>query len=40
MTERNAVNLRKWGEEYRQYMKEVPAINLEKGLAQLREGIK
>ena len=25
-------NLRKWGEEYRQYMKEVPAINFVKGL--------
>jgi protein-S-isoprenylcysteine O-methyltransferase Ste14 len=25
-------NLRKWGEEYRQYMKEVPAINFVRGL--------
>ena len=30
-------NLRKWGEEYRQYMKEVPAINFVKGLKRLRE---
>jgi protein-S-isoprenylcysteine O-methyltransferase Ste14 len=30
-------NLRKWGEEYRQYMEEVPAINLVKGLRRLRE---
>ena len=30
-------NLRKWGEEYRQYMKEVPAINFVKGLKKLRE---
>jgi len=32
-------NLRKWGEEYRQYMKEVPAINFVKGLKRLKEGI-
>jgi len=30
-------NLRKWGEEYRQYMKEVPAINFVKGLKKLKE---
>ena len=30
-------NLRKWGEEYRQYMEEVPAINFVKGLKRLRE---
>ena len=29
-------NLRKWGEEYRRYMKEVPAVNFVKGLAQRR----
>lgn len=28
----DSFNLRKWGEEYRQYMEEVPAINLVKGL--------
>ena len=28
----DSFNLRKWGEEYRQYMKEVPAINFVKGL--------
>jgi len=30
-------NLRKWGDEYRQYMKEVPAINFVKGLKKLKE---
>jgi len=30
-------NLRKWGEEYRQYVKEVPAINFVKGLRKLKE---
>jgi len=30
-------NLRKWGEEYRQYMKEVSAINFVKGLKRLGE---
>jgi hypothetical protein len=29
-------NLRKWGEEYRRYMEEVPAINFVKGLRRLR----
>jgi protein-S-isoprenylcysteine O-methyltransferase Ste14 len=28
----DSFNLRKWGEQYRQYMKEVPAINFVKGL--------
>jgi len=28
----DSFNLRKWGQEYRQYMKEVPAINFVKGL--------
>jgi len=28
----DSFNLRKWGEEYRQYMEEVPAINFLKGL--------
>jgi protein-S-isoprenylcysteine O-methyltransferase Ste14 len=32
-------NQRKWGEEYRQYMKEVPAINFVRGLKRLKEGI-
>ena len=30
-------NLRKWGEEYRQYMKQVPAINFVKGLKNLKK---
>ena len=25
-------NIRKWGDEYRQYMREVPALNFVKGL--------
>jgi len=29
-------NLRKWGEEYRQYMEEVPAINFVEGLKKLK----
>ncbi len=29
-------NLRKWGEEYRQYMKDVPAINFVEGLRRLK----
>jgi len=29
-------NLRKWGEEYRRYMEEVPAINFVKGLKKLK----
>jgi len=33
----DSFNLRKWGEEYRQYMKEVPAINFVKGLKKLKE---
>ena len=33
----DSFNLRKWGEEYRQYMEEVPAINFVKGLRRLRE---
>jgi protein-S-isoprenylcysteine O-methyltransferase Ste14 len=33
----DSFNLKKWGEEYRQYMEEVPAINLAKGLRRLRE---
>jgi len=32
-------NLRKWGEEYRRYVEEVPAINFVKGLKKLREEI-
>jgi protein-S-isoprenylcysteine O-methyltransferase Ste14 len=32
----DSFNLRKWGEEYRQYMEEVPAINFVKGLRRLR----
>ena len=32
-------NLRKWGEEYRQYMKEVSAINFVKGLKNLRKQV-
>jgi protein-S-isoprenylcysteine O-methyltransferase Ste14 len=35
----DSFNLRKWGEEYRQYMKEVPAINFVRGLKRLKEGI-
>lgn len=31
------LNIRKWGEEYRQYMKEVPAINFLKGLNNLKK---
>jgi protein-S-isoprenylcysteine O-methyltransferase Ste14 len=31
-------NTRKWGEEYRRYMKEVPALNFVKGLKNLRNG--
>lgn len=30
-------NIRKWGEEYRQFMKEVPALNFVKGLKNLRK---
>lgn len=30
-------NIRKWGEEYRQYMKEVPALNFVKGLKTLKK---
>ncbi|MBL7184010.1 MAG: isoprenylcysteine carboxylmethyltransferase family protein [Anaerolineae bacterium] len=30
-------NLRKWGEEYRRYVKQVPAINFVKGLKKLKE---
>ncbi len=30
-------NIRKWGEEYRQYMKEVPALNFLKGLKNLKK---
>ena len=30
-------NLRKWGEEYRQYMQEVPAINFVRSLKRLKE---
>lgn len=30
-------NIRKWGEEYRQYMKEVPALNFVKGLKNLKK---
>ena len=30
-------NLRKWGEEYRQYMEDVPAINFVKGLKRLKK---
>jgi protein-S-isoprenylcysteine O-methyltransferase Ste14 len=30
-------NLRKWGEEYRRYAKQVPAINFVKGLKKLKE---
>jgi protein-S-isoprenylcysteine O-methyltransferase Ste14 len=33
----DSFHLRKWGEEYRQYMEEVPAINFVKGLRRLRE---
>ena len=35
----DAFNIRKWGEEYRQYVREVPALNLLKGLRQRRSGI-
>jgi protein-S-isoprenylcysteine O-methyltransferase Ste14 len=34
----DSFNLRKWGEEYRQYMEEVPAVNFVKGLKRLRGG--
>ena len=30
-------NLRKWGDEYRRYVEEVPAVNFAKGLKRLRE---
>jgi len=30
-------NIRKWGEEYRQYMKEVPALNFLRGLKNLKK---
>jgi len=33
----DSFNLRKWGEEYHQYMKEVPAINFVKGLKKLKQ---
>jgi protein-S-isoprenylcysteine O-methyltransferase Ste14 len=33
----DSFNLRKWGEEYRQYMEEVPAINFLKGLKKLEQ---
>lgn len=33
----DSLNLRKWGEEYRHYMEEVPAINFVKGLRRLKE---
>ena len=31
-------NIRKWGDEYRQYMKEVPALNFVRGLKNLKKG--
>ena len=31
----DSFNLRKWGEEYRQYREEVPAVNFVKGLLRL-----
>ena len=34
----DSFNLRKWGEEYRRYMEEVPAINFVKGLKRLKKG--
>ena len=36
----DSFNLRKWGEEYRQYMEKVPAVNFVKGLMRLRGGDK
>jgi len=33
----DSFNLRKWGEEYRRYMEEVPAINFVKGLKKLKK---
>jgi len=33
----DSFNLRKWGQEYRQYMNQVPAINFVKGLKKLKE---
>lgn len=33
----DGLNLRKWGQEYRQYMREVPAINFVKGLKRVRD---
>jgi len=33
-------NIKKWGDEYRQYMKEVPAINFVKGLWNMRKKVK
>ena len=35
----DSFNLRKWSEEYRSYMEEVPAINFVRGLKRLKEGI-
>jgi protein-S-isoprenylcysteine O-methyltransferase Ste14 len=32
ISEEDVLNIRKWGDEYRQYMKEAPAINFVKGL--------
>jgi protein-S-isoprenylcysteine O-methyltransferase Ste14 len=34
----DSFNLRKWGDEYQQYMNEVPAINFVKGLRKTRKG--
>lgn len=34
----DSFNIRKWGDQYRQYTKEVPAINFFKGLQKLGEG--
>ena len=33
----DSFNLGKWGEEYRRYVEEVPAINFVRGLKRLRE---
>jgi len=37
LVEERELNLKKWGDEYRQYMKEVPTFNFVKGLWNLRK---